>query len=336
MSTTATAVAHPNLAMIKYWGKRDEALVLPHTGSLSLTLDVFPTRTTVAPDETLETDVFVLNGAEQTGVPAERVVRFLNLVRERAGSTTKARVTSENSVPTGAGLASSASGFAALAMAASAAYGLPTDPASVSRLARRGSGSACRSVLGDLVVWRDGKDAEDQDAASVAESVPGPALAMVIAVVSAEQKAVSSRTAMRETVATSPYFDGWVSSTTQDLQDMVAALAARDVEAVGALTESNALRMHAAINGNRPPVRYLSPTSVALFDAVERLRGEGLGAWATADAGPNVAVLCRDEDLERVAARLAEQFPDLELIPARSGPGAHLVEDAPAAEDARA
>ena len=322
----ATAVAHPNLALIKYWGKRDEQLVLPHTGSLSLTLDVFPTTTTVTPDPELSADAFTLNGVEQTGTSAARVTAFLDLVRRLAGSTAHARVVSENSVPTGAGLASSASGFAALARAAAAAYGLPEDARTVSRLARRGSGSAARSVLGNLVIWYDGKGAEDPDAASFAEQVPGPQLGMVIAVVSARTKAVSSRTAMRETVATSPYFPGWVESTAQDLRDMRAALAAGDMEAVGELTESSALRMHAAIMGNRPPVRYLAPTSVALFDAVAALRAEGLGAWATADAGPNVAVLTRAEDVPTLRDRLAERFPDLRLISAQAGPGAHLLD----------
>lgn len=325
----ATAVAHPNLALIKYWGKRDEERVLPWTGSLSLTLDVFPTRTTVTPDPSLAEDRFLLNGSETSGTVFSRVQTFLDLVRERSGSTVRASVESRNSVPTGAGLASSASGFAALATAASTAYGLPTDTVSLSRLARRGSGSACRSVIGDLAVWHAGEGSGDAaDLESYAEQVPGPDLAMVIAVVSAEQKSVSSRVAMRDTARTSPFFDGWVSGTARDLDEMQAALADGDYTRVGELTESNALRMHAAINGSRPPVRYLRPTSVELFDAVEHLRAEGLEVYGTADAGPNVAVLCRADDLERTHRALAERFPDLELIPSGSGPGAHLVEDA--------
>lgn len=324
----ATAVAHPNLALIKYWGKRDEQLVLPWTGSLSLTLDVFPTRTSLTLDPSLDEDRFLLNGAAVTGTPLDRVRTFLDLVREQSGSRVRARIESENSVPTGAGLASSASGFAALATAASSAYGLPTDTVSLSRLARRGSGSACRSVIGDLVEWHAGEGAgEAADAASYAENIPGPELAMVIVVVSAAEKAVSSRVAMRETIRTSPYFDGWVTGTTQDLIDMREALAAGDYTRVGELTESNALRMHAAINGSRPPVRYLAPTSVEVFDTVERLRSDGLEVYGTADAGPNVAVLCRNADLERTHRALADRFPGLDLIPARSGPGAHLVEN---------
>ena len=333
---TARATAHPNIALVKYWGKRNADLVLPATGSLSLTLDIYPTDTVVNPDPSLTSDIFTLNGEPVPGTPTKRVSAFLDLVRKRSveqGSGQEkpelphmyARVNSINSVPTGAGLASSASGFAALATAASKAYGLPGDPRSLSRLARRGSGSATRSILGNLVIWHPGEgDDNNADLTSYAESVPGPDLAMVICVVSGAQKAVSSRVAMADTIRTSPFFDGWVSSTQRDLVDMKHALAVGDYTRVGEITESNALRMHAAINGNRPPVRYLAPTSVAIFDAIAQLRNDGLEVYGTADAGPNVVALCQAKDLDATHAALHERFPDLELIPARAGSGAHL------------
>jgi len=333
---TARATAHPNIALVKYWGKRNADLVLPATGSLSLTLDIYPTDTVVNPDPSLTSDIFTLNGEPVPGTSTQRVSAFLDLVRKRSveqGSGQEkpelphmyARVNSINSVPTGAGLASSASGFAALATAASKAYGLPGDPRSLSRLARRGSGSATRSILGNLVIWHPGDgDDEHADLTSYAESVPGPDLAMVICVVSGAQKAVSSRVAMADTIRTSPFFDGWVTSTQRDLVYMQQALAAGDYTRVGEITESNALRMHAAINGNRPPVRYLAPTSVAIFDAIAQLRNDGLDVYGTADAGPNVVALCQAKDLDATHAALHERFPDLELIPARAGSGAHL------------
>ena len=333
---TARATAHPNIALVKYWGKRNADLVLPATGSLSLTLDIYPTDTVVSPDPSLTNDIFTLNGEPVPGTSTQRVSAFLDLVRKRSveqGSGQEkpelphmyARVNSINSVPTGAGLASSASGFAALATAASKAYGLPGDPRSLSRLARRGSGSATRSILGNLVIWHPGDgDDEHADLTSYAESVPGPDLAMVICVVSGAQKAVSSRVAMADTIRTSPFFGGWVTSTQRDLVYMQQALAAGDYTRVGEITESNALRMHAAINGNRPPVRYLAPTSVAIFDAIAQLRNDGLEVYGTADAGPNVVALCQAKDLDATHAALHERFPDLELIPARAGSGAHL------------
>lgn len=316
------AVAHPNIALVKYWGKRDEALILPDTGSLSLTLDVFPTTTavTLAPDAAA--DEIVFDGAVATGSAAARITEFLDLVRERAGTAARAQVDTRNSVPTGAGLASSASGFAALAVAAADAYGLALTERELSRLARRGSGSACRSIIAGAAIWHAGTD----DASSYAESVAGPELGMVIAVVDAAAKAVSSREAMRRTRETSPYAHAWVRATELDLAAMQRAFAAGDVTAIGELTESNALRMHAAIMGSRPPIRYLAPQSIALFDAAARLRAEGLDAYATADAGPNVVFLCQAADVEAVRDRLTAHFPADRLIAAHAGPGAHLVE----------
>lgn len=313
----ATAVAHPNIALIKYWGKSDAALNLPETGSLSLTLDIFPTTTTVVLDPAADVDTLELDGSPAAGTPLERVRTFLDLVRARAGVETRARVVSRNTVPTGAGLASSASGFAALAAAASAAYALPTDTVSLSRLARRGSGSACRSVLPGLAVWREG-----DDESSYAEPVTGPALAMVVATVDAGPKAVSSREAMRRSAATSPYYPAWVTSTRETLDEALAACASGDLTALGRMTETNALRMHAAIQACEPPVRYLSPTSVRLFDRVAALRAEGVDVWATADAGPNVVAVCRPEDAARVAADLANDAP---ATVAGAGPGVRLV-----------
>lgn len=325
------AVAHPNIALIKYWGKRDETLMLPAAGSLSLTLDVFPTTTEVVVDAGAA-DVIVFDGATATEAVAARVTAFLDIVRGLAGTDAHARVTTRNTVPTGAGLASSASGFAALAAAAADAYGLSLDQPALSRLARRGSGSATRSVVSGLAVWHAG-----DDRASFAEPVDGPALAMVIVVVDTAGKKVSSRDAMRRTRDTSPYYDAWVRSTGDDLDAMRAALARHDVTAVGELAESNALRMHAAIAACRPPIRYLTPRSVEVFDAAAALRGTGLHAYASADAGPNVVVLCPDAEAGAVRDALALRLdvaPDT-LVIAHAGPGAHLVgpADADATDD---
>lgn len=310
--TTATARAFPNIALVKYWGKHDEELILPVAGSLSLTLDAFPTTTTVALDSALDTDAFTLNGTVQTGNAAERVTRFLDRVRELAGVDTRAVVTSTNEAPTGAGLASSASGFAALATAAARAYGLDLNRRDLSRLARRGSGSASRSLVEGLAVWHAGDDAH-----SYAEPVTGPDMRMVIVTVDTAQKAVSSRAAMRRTALTSPFFPAWISSTEESLAAMLEACAADDFTRVGRITESHALRMHAVIQSCDPPIRYLAPTSVAIFDAVAALREQGIEAYATADAGPNVAVIVRPEQAEQLRDALAG-FGSVRLV----GPGA--------------
>jgi diphosphomevalonate decarboxylase len=320
--STATARAHPNIALVKYWGKADADLILPVAGSLSMTLDAFATTTTVTVGESdAGEDAFELNGAAATGTALARTTRFLDHVRELAGSRERARVVSVNEAPTAAGLASSASGFAALALAASRAYGLDLDQRSLSRLARRGSGSACRSVVSRYAVWHAGSD----DATSYAEAVEAPDMRLVIVTVDGAQKAVSSREGMRLTAETSPFYDAWITSTARTLEEMVAACGVGDLQRIGELTESHALRMHAVIASSMPPVRYLAPASVAVLDEVAALRTEGLFAYATADAGPNVCVLTTPAEAEQVAAAVSAHGQVRIVGP---GPGAHLVEEA--------
>ena len=327
-STTgaATAFAQPNIALVKYWGKRDERLVLPHSSSLSLTLDIFPTTTTVRLDPAAGTDAVTLGGEPAAGEPRRRVVAFLDLVRDLAGRTEPAVVDTRNTVPTGAGLASSASGFAALAVAGAAAYGLDLDATALSRLARRGSGSAARSILGGFAVWHAGEGTGAAgDLASYAEPVPVSGLdpALVIALVDAGPKAVSSRAAMRRTVDTSPLYRAWADSSGADLPDMLAALRRGDLDAVGEIAERNALGMHATMLAARPAVRYLSPATLEVLDGVLQLRRDGVPAYATMDAGPNVKVLCHRTDAGRVAEVVgaAGRCP---AVVARPGPGARL------------
>jgi len=316
--TTATAQAHPNIALVKYWGKADTAQNLPATGSLSMTLDVFPTTTTVRTDTGAAVDRVVMNGSERGGVVRERVVRFLDHVRHLAGSDAAAEVVTRNTVPSAAGLASSASGFAALALAASTAYGLDLDTRALSRLARRGSGSASRSIISQFAIWHAGDDEH-----SFAEHIDAPEIEMVIATVDAGEKAVSSREAMRRTALTSPYYPAWVTSTAQSLAAAQEACRAGDLERLGRITETNALRMHAVIQGSDPSIRYLTPTSWSIFDAVETLRREGVRAWATADAGPNVCIVCAPADTPAVSRRISTLA---DTVVARPGPGATLRE----------
>ncbi|SCL41818.1 diphosphomevalonate decarboxylase [Micromonospora pallida] len=323
----ATAVAHPNIALIKYWGKRDEQLMIPYVDSLSMTLDVFPTTTTVRLSPEAPADSVTLDGSPAEGEQRRRVVAFLDLVRELAGRTEPAEVDTRNAVPTGAGLASSASGFAALALAGAAAYGLDLDPTALSRLARRGSVSAARSIFGDFAICHAGRGtSEDADLDSYAEPVPVPDFdpALVIALVDAGPKAVSSRAAMRRTVETSPLYRSWATSSAADLTEMRVALRRGDLDAVGEIAERNALGMHATMLAARPAVRYLSPATVAVLDRVGWLRANGVPAYATMDAGPNVKVLCHRTDAARVAEALRDAAPGCSVVTARRGPGARL------------
>ncbi|MGB3414737.1 MAG: diphosphomevalonate decarboxylase [Microbacteriaceae bacterium] len=319
--SSVTALANPNIALIKYWGKADEELILPAAGSLSLTLNVYPTETQVKLMSELSNDEFFLNGTEQTPEASRGVHKVLGLIRELAGVETRARVVSKNSGPTAAGLASSASGYAALALAASAVYGLELSPKELSRLARRGSGSASRSIFSGLSIWHAGTDAE-----SYAEPVLGSALdlAMTIAEVSKAKKAISSREAMRLTQETSPFYAAWITENALNLNEMLIALRANDFERVGELTEASFYRMTASMIGAMPAIRYFTAESVALLDLVRELRASGIPAYATMDAGPNVKVLSQAEHAPKVRQALATVIADDKLVSALPGLGARV------------
>jgi diphosphomevalonate decarboxylase len=326
----ATATAHSNIALVKYWGKRDVALNLPATGSISVTLDHLTTRTTVAFDEGLTADDVQLNGAP-AGAAGARVTRFLDLVRDLAGRPVHAAVRTENDFPTGAGLASSASGFAALALACDAALGLDLGPDALSALARRGSGSAARSLFGGFVEMHAGEAADGSDAfaqpLAPPEQVP---LRLVVAVTASGAKTIGSTEGMQRTASTSPYYDPWVASTRRDLESMRAAIAASDLERVGALAESNCLRMHATMLGAEPPLLYWNAATVDAMRCVHDLRADGVPAWFTIDAGPQVKVLCAPEHAGTVRARLADLPGTREVLEAAPGPGARLVAESEA------
>lgn len=299
-----TARACANIALVKYWGKRDAALNLPAAGSLSLTLGALVTQTTVAFDDALAKDELVLDGAP---ADAGRVAPFLDLVRDHAGIATRAKVTSRNEFPTASGLASSASGFAALAVAATRAAGLAMGPRELSVLARQGSGSAARSIFGGFVRMQAGEKVDGSDA--YAEPIPTPLVGkvrMVIAIVGGgAPKSHGSRDAMEHSAETSPLYAGWLAAVPRDLVEAEAAIAAGDIAALGTIAEANALAMHATAIASRPAIVYWQPATLALLAAVRELRARGLAAWATMDAGPHVKVLTTVDDAETVAAQLA-------------------------------
>lgn len=319
MIATATASANTNIALIKYWGKADEALVIPTTSSLSLTLGGTRTRTTVSFDGgRAGRDAVTINGVPPAGASLARVTRFLDLVRERSGLTTAATVSSSATVPLAAGLASSAAGFAALAAAASRAAGMDLDARNLSRLARRGSGSAARSVFGGVVLWNAGTDDESSYAEPVDCQVD---LAMVVAVISNGNKTISSTQAMRSTMSTSPLYPAWVGSSREDLRAALSALRTGDLPRLGEVVEANALGMHATMLASRPSVVYWLPQTLEVLHAVRAMRREGQPVWATIDAGPNVKVLTDVRHGDQVAAALAERVPGAAVSVRYSGSG---------------
>jgi diphosphomevalonate decarboxylase len=307
----ATARAHPNIALVKYWGKRDERLILPHQSSLSVTLGPLSVTTTVEFHARRGDDVVQINGKLARDGERARVVSVLKLVRREAkatgrGSPGLAHVTSAGDFPAAAGLASSAAAFAALSVAARAAAGLSRDARAESVLARQGSGSACRSVQGGFVRWNRGTRADGRDSygEQLFDAGHWPDLRLLVGMVSREEKEVKSRDGMRNTVATSPYYPAWARDAEVEVKRLVPLIRRRDLEAVGALSERNAWRMHATAFAARPPLCYLKPETLSVMLACERLRKQGVGVWFTLDAGPNPVLLTSARDEARVASVL--------------------------------
>jgi diphosphomevalonate decarboxylase len=320
------ARALSNVALVKYFGKRDAALNLPAAGSLSIALEPLETVTAVEFEVDLEADAVLLAGQPAPEAFAARVSRFLDLVGALAGGRPPARVETQNAFPTGAGLASSASGFAALALAATSALGLELDEPALSALARRGSGSAARSVPGGLALWQAGRAADGSD--SFARRLLGPGdwdLQLIAGVVEPGPKAVGSTDGMEHVRRTSPYYESWVQTAEADLAAAVEAVDARDLERLGTIAEADALAMHAAILAARPAVAYLKGPTLEALRLARELRERGVGAWWTCDAGPQPKLLCSAADEPEVARSLAEIPGVREVLRCRLGSGAALV-----------
>lgn len=318
----ARARARANIALAKYWGKADDARNLPAVPSVSITLDPLVTETIVTFDDALASDRFELDGEPAREAEVKRVTKLLDEVRAKAGISTRARVVSENHFPTAAGLASSASGFAALAGAAGLAAGLDETPAMLSARARRASASAARSIYGGFVELGAGGDDELS-----ARQIAGPEhwdLRVVVAVTAEGRKAVGSRDAMGETRASSVYYPAWVDASKAIAPRVAAAIAARDIEALLPLVEQSFFAMHAVAMTASPSILYWQPGSVAALSTIRRMREAGVPVAPTMDAGPHVKAICLSDDADRIAAELAETDGVLRTIVARPGAGIEL------------
>lgn len=312
----ARAVAHTNIALIKYWGKRPSLtpdLNLPAVGSLSLTLERLRSETTVEP---ADADTFLLasgldraNAGAADDKAAAKVMRHLDRVWQaaHAGPRPACAVTSTNFLPTAAGLASSASGFAALTLAAAAAFGLDlADRTTLSTLARRGSGSAARSLWGGWVRQERGEQADGQDCfARPLHPQDHWDLRLLIVHTARGAKPVGSTDGMQRSADTSPYYPAWVGTSAADLAAAERALAARDLAALGAAMEHSTLKMHACMLATVPPLLYWNGTTLTVLHDVWQARRDGLEGWVTSDAGPHVKVLCRPDVAPALQARLA-------------------------------
>lgn len=289
--------APANIALVKYWGKRNDELNLPVTSSLSISLGDLGTETTIEP---AGRDEFILNGRpvpDDTAF-AKRLSEYLDPFRARPGEAFK--VVTHNTIPTAAGLASSASGYAALAIALDDLFGWQLDRRKLSILARLGSGSASRSVYDGFAEWHAGQQDDGMDSYAEPLEATWPELRIGLLKISVAEKSISSRKAMKQTVETATLYRAWPEQVATDLAKVKAAIASRDFERLGATAENNALAMHATSIATWPPTLFWLPESVRAMHQIWKLRAEGLPIYFTMDAGPNLKLLTTAEQLEAV------------------------------------
>ncbi len=320
---SATAAACPNIALIKYWGNKDHEYRIPENGSISFNLAGLSTKTTVTFDPSLEQDSLFINDEEIEDSGFKRVKSFLKIIRQLSGKPYFAQVTSHNNYPMAVGIASSAAAFAALSLAASTAIGLSLSEKDLSRLARRGSGSACRSIPGGFVEWYPG----NSDQNSYAESIAPPdhwELTDLIAVVTKKHKSVGS-TAGHALAHTSPLQPARIADTQRRLSVVRQAILNKDFEALAEMVELDSNLMHAVMMTSNPPLVYWEPTTVSIIKNVPIWRSENIQVCYTMDAGPNVHLICSKKDVQTVQSKLKDIPGIQDVLIATIGEGTHLV-----------
>jgi len=304
----ATAFAPVNFALAKYWGKRDEELMLPVTSSFSVAIDAGTTTTLC---QAHDCDIVELNGkrVEKSSSFYVRLIAFLDLFRPSPSFFFS--VSTINTIPTAAGLASSASGFAALVLSLNTFFGWNLSQKNLSILARLGSGSASRSIYPGFVLWNKGERKDGMDSFSEPFDHWWDELRFGIYVVSKEKKYIDSRSAMQRTVTTSPLYAFWPEIVDNDISHIQKAIKQKEFSLFGTTIEQNALAMHATMFTTEPPVCYWKEETLSTIQRIWKARGEGLGVFFTMDAGPNIKMLFLEEQ-EKDVCRL---FPDLSLLP---------------------
>lgn len=296
-----TALACANIAFIKYWGNRDTVRRVPLNDSLSLNLDQATTTTTVEFVEGLGEDEVTIGGQAPNDAARHRVAAHLDRIRTLAQTTLHARVVSRNTFPTGAGIASSASAFAALTVAGSRAAGLDLSQRDLSMLARQASGSACRSIPAGFVEWVTSIEPNDSYAFSIAAQDHWT-LHDVIAIVSTEEKQVGS-TEGHSAANTSHFLPSRLNALPVRFHRVRRAILTRDLALLGPAIEEDALELHLIAMTSRPPIFYWSPAMVRVIQSVQRWRADGLQVYFTMDAGPNVHLICEATAAEQVATQ---------------------------------
>jgi len=309
------ARAYVNFALIKYWGKKDEERRLPHQSSLSFTVDKLYTDTLILFDDNLKEDNILING--NINLEAEkRVVNYLNILREELNVKSYVHFSSTNNVPTAAGLASSASSFASIALAFSKEAGLDLSKEELSRLARLGSGSASRSIYSNFAIWKTGNDKT-----SVAKplKIDWPEFRIIVLMIDTNKKRASSTNAMEISVKNEELYSNWVKESKLDLELMIKAINQKDIDLVGKIAEKNSNHMHDLIESTK--ITYKTKDSLKAIKRIEALREKGISAYYTMDAGPNIKIITTTKYVDDIL----KEFDDIETLVCKSGDEAHII-----------
>ncbi len=304
-----TAFACSNIALVKYWGKRQKELNLPVTSSLSISLQDRGSQTSLR-CQLGSDDLYVVNGytLDVSSAFARRVKAFLDLFRP--SHEHGFYLETDNSVPLAAGLASSASGYAALVLALNELFQWQLDKKSLSIIARMGSGSASRSLWHGFVEWHRGNDEYGLDSYAAPLSHVWPELRLGLLLLNTGVKAIPSRQAMSITQVTSPFYSSWPTLVEKDLTTLKQALDEKDFNLMASTAEANALAMHACMHAARPPINYWLPETLATMQQVWQLRDQGMHVYFTQDAGPNLKLLFLHSD-EPI---LRQYFPEMQVV----------------------
>lgn len=318
-----TVKAPANIAFIKYWGKKNEKLRIPANSSISMNLSDAFSVTSVDFDNRLKEDVVKIDDVVSAGGERERVARHLSLVRKMAGKSDYAEVVSKNNFPKASGIASSASGFAALTLAASLAAGLKLSEKDLSILARLGSGSACRSIPDGFVEWRQGSKSEDSFAFSLYPADYWD-ICDVIAVIGQASKKVSS-TEGHTLAESSPFYKTRILGMPQKVKEIKLALRNKDFTRFGEILEAEAVNMHTVMMTSNPPLFYWTPKTLEIILKVIEWRSRGLKVYFTIDAGPNVHIICEEKNVKKLKNNLLMLGDVKEVLINRPAVGARVI-----------
>lgn len=320
----ATAVAPSNIAFIKYWGKKEEELKLPENGSISMNLSNLLTVTTVEFDPELKEDLVMINGVKNS-TESNRVIKHLDLIRSMAFNTFKAKVLSMSNFPIGTGLSSSASGFAALTVAAVNALGIKLDEKKLSILARIGSGSASRSIPNGFVEWKAGKNSNSSYSVSIFPLNQFNILD-IVAIVSNNKKEVST-TDGQKLARTSPLFKNRLAGINKKIKEIKRLIKLKDFKNFGELVEEEAIELHKIMQTSSPPLNYLQPETIKMMELVKKWRSEGVEVYFTLNTGQDVHLIIEEKNKELLLDKLKNIKEVKNIIVNRPAVGARLIKN---------